>query len=141
MPMRWTSNEDRFETVLEEVAAAAMASIEGTGVPAERALQATGQRYPRRTPEQVQMIRHEAPCVTRAASGADDSSKAAEEVGTIDVVGEDGAPFDAASDHMVKGAGGVEARAAGHGCMWSVNNKYSSSKIYTHICTLDMIST
>ena len=106
-------DDGRLEAVLEEVAAAVVAAVKGARVAAEGALQAAGERRLARAPQEVEMIGHEAPGVAGALTGTQDDGQPLEEVRTIGVVGEDGAPLDATSDDVMEGAGGLEAGTRG----------------------------
>ncbi len=91
-----------------------VAAVEGAGVAAEAALQAAGERYLPRAPQQVDVIGHEAPGVAGAARGSEHEGEAFEQVGTVGVVDEDGAALDATSDDVMERARGIEAGAAWH---------------------------
>jgi hypothetical protein len=112
--IRFLLHHDGLVTVLEEVANALMAPIEGARVASEEGSHHAGQG-PRPSPdEEVGMVREERPGVDREAALRHRVGKAIEEVSTVGIPPEDGRLFNPPHHHMVEGIRGIESRAAWH---------------------------
>lgn len=108
-------DQKRFEPPLEKMSGALFAPIEILRVAKGKVLDDFRQRNLRDLHGKMDVIVHEAVGVNTVLVALDSRLKKQQESGSIRAVGKDGVATVAAQHHVVKGAGIVDARLAGHG--------------------------
>jgi len=107
-------NEDGFEPVLKEVAAAMTAPIEGGCVAGEQALHDAGDGCGTGSGQEMHVVGHQAPGVNRPSGSGDLRLEAVEEVAAIEIGAKDASALDAPSDDVLENTGAVEPWSTGH---------------------------
>ena len=107
-------HHDGLVPVLEQVPDALVASIECARVSGQERAHAPSEGPGPGAEQQVGVIRQDGPGVDGYGPALYYAREAAEEVGPIGIVPEDGRPLDAPHHDMVQGAGGIQPRSARH---------------------------
>ena len=107
-------DEDGLEAVLEEMAGAAMAVVEGDGEAGQQASHQRRQGHGTAAQEQANVVGQECPRQEAGVAAPEQRSKALQEVAAIGIVAEDRAPFDSTGHDVMQRTGCIEARTAGH---------------------------
>jgi hypothetical protein len=113
--VRLLLDEDRFVPILEEVACAAVATVERTGISGEEARHHSRQRMRSGSDQQMDVIRQEGPRQDRQARLRHQRGKPVEKILAVCVSKEKGTPINPSHDGMMKGAGPVNAWSPRHG--------------------------
>ena len=92
-----------------------MAAVERAGVPRQEAPHDRRERHTPRPHEEVGVIRETRPGNDRQVRGRCHGGEPVQPGLAVDRIGEDAPPLDAPHHDVMEGAGGVEARATGHG--------------------------
>jgi len=91
-----------------------MAAIERPGVSGEEGAHAARERPTPRPDQEMGVVGQEGPGGDGEGAGLGEGGHAGDEVGAIDVIPEQGCPFDPPHHQMVQGVRGVQASLAWH---------------------------
>ena len=112
--VRLLLHHDGLVAVLEEMARALVAAVEGAGVAGEEAPHAPGERAAPGADQEVGVVGEERPGVDGEGAVRRQGGQAGDEVRAVRVVAEDGAALEAPHHHVVEGPRGIEAGLAWH---------------------------
>jgi hypothetical protein len=107
--MRFSLDENRFESPLEEMAGPLVPPVEALSVLSIQTVHPTGEPPDRRFEEQVIVVPQQAISVELEHLLDDHGAQKIEEIRAIDIVEEDGRSFITPADHMVEGSRKFEA--------------------------------
>jgi hypothetical protein len=107
-------HHDGLVPVLEEVAHAPVAPVEGRGVPGEERAHEPGDRPRPRAEQEVGVIGEQGPGVDGPGPGLGERRHTADKVVPVGVVAEEGRPLDPPHHHVVEDSRGIEAGLARH---------------------------
>jgi hypothetical protein len=106
--------DDRFVTVLEEMARALVAEIEIDGIAGQEPAHEEGQTGPARTEQQMNVVGHQRPGEAFGAGLDEELREVEEESPVVGIVAEDVAAIDSADDHVLEQIGNIETGGSWH---------------------------
>jgi hypothetical protein len=104
-----------FVPILEQMAGAAVAPIEGPRVPSEEAPHAAGEGAHPRPHQQMGVIRQESPGKNGQGAYLPQRGQTGNKIASVAIVSKDGLPLDSSHHDMVQSSRGVQARPSRHG--------------------------
>ena len=112
--IRLLLHHDGFVPILEEMAHTLVAAVERPRIPREERPHAAGQGALSRPEQQMGVVREQGPRVHGERPVLRQRGEAADEVGAVRIVPEEGGPLDSPHHHVVEGLRRIEARLARH---------------------------
>jgi hypothetical protein len=106
--------EDGFITVLEKMPAAPVPPVEAHRIPGEQPLHYRRYRHIPGPQQQVEMVRHEGPCVAGGSRLSENLTEPAEKILPVQVIPVNTAALNPTADNMLQRSGGINAGSARH---------------------------
>ena len=107
--------DDRFVTILKEVAIPPMAAVERNGMPGHQTTHHLSQMNAPTPEQKVKVVRKQGPRVAPDLSNRQDRLETDEEILVILTVPEDPGPINSPGHHVLEEAGSIKSGLAGHG--------------------------
>jgi hypothetical protein len=105
--------EDEFITVLKKMPAAPVATVEAYRIPGKQPLH--DRRYRHISgPQQVEMVRHEGPCVTGGSRLSENLTEPVDKILPVQVIPVNTAALNPTAYNMLQRSGGINAGSARH---------------------------